>query len=127
MVDLTELKEQDCVSNAEGQVYIVAAITDQGDVECVQLENAENVVRYPARVFAEKFTSITALSDDYNIHKDSPLSSALIKTSRIVATLNALLRVTLRAAPPEVKTAATNAIAASKALLQKLVEEVREN
>ena len=127
MVDLAKLKQQDCFLDSKGQVFIVSAVTNSGEVECVQLENADNVVRFPVNTFTEMFTPITALSEDYNIHKDSPLSSALIKTSRIVATLNALLRVTLRAAPQEVRTAAINAIGATKALLQKLVEEVRED
>ena len=133
MNDLTKLKKQDCFYDKEGTMYIVSAITNQGEVECVQLDNAECVNKYSAEVFAETFTAIknaptlVEANEDYNLHKDSPLSSALIKTSRIVATLNALVRVTLRVAPPEVKTAALNALGATKALLSKLVEEVRED
>lgn len=133
MIDLTKLKIEDCVEGISHTVYIVSAITSQGEVECVQLDDAEHIVRYPLQIFAETFTIIeddpviVIANEDYNLHKDSPLSSALIKTSRIVATLNALVRVTLRAAPPDVKTAAVNALGATKALLSKLVEEVRED
>lgn len=132
-MSLKTFKIQDCFCDREGTMYIVSAITNQGEVECVQLDNAENVLRCPVEVFAETFTAMAnkptliEANEDYNLHKDSPLSSALIKTSRIVATLNALVRVTLRVAPPEVKTAALNALGATKALLSKLVEEVRED
>lgn len=132
-MNLKSLKEQNCFCDKEGTMYIVSAITNQGEVECVQLDNAENVIHRPVEIFAETFTAVANKStlveanEDYNLHKDSPLSSALIKTSRIVATLNALVRVTLRVAPPEVKTAALNALGATKALLSKLVEEVRED
>jgi hypothetical protein len=133
MVDLKNLKIEQSFKDKQGDTYIVASISNRGEVECVQLDNADNIIHCSAEVFKEKFTpleenfSLVVANEDYNIHKDSPLSSALIKTSRIVATLNALLRVTLRAAPPDVKTAAVNAIGATKALLQKLVEEVRED
>lgn len=133
MIDLAKLKTQECFKDKTGAIYIVSSITNKGEVECVELDNADSVIKYPLEVFAETFTPVveqrmvTAVNEDYNVHKDSPLSSALIKTSRIVATLNALLRVTLRAAPLEVRQSAVKAIAATKGLLQKLVEEVRED
>lgn len=137
MVNLKDLKIQDCFQDNKGTIYIVSAMTNKGEVECVELGNADNIVRYSAKVFAETFIPVAtnnnkqrmtiAVNEDYNIHKDSPLSSALIKTSRIVATLNALLRVTLRVAPQDVRQSAVKAIAATKELLQKLVEEIRED
>ena len=89
MVDLTKLKNQQSFQDNKGVAYIVSNITNKGEVECVQLDNADNIIHCSAELFKEKFTlleegSPVVANEDYNIHKDSPLSSALIKTSRIV-------------------------------------------
>jgi len=106
--------------NTDGIEYVVSSI-DEGNVELVQLHDAANILICSLGNFKETYIQAITTADD-----DSPLNIALVEVSEALATFNALLRTVLRAAPEEVKTSAKEAIRASKVLLQKLTNEVRE-
>jgi len=95
---------------------------DNGTVELVQLTNASNIITCSLYEFKHNYVPASRFVDP----SDSPLNIALIETSEVVATLNTLLKVALRAAPEEIKATALEAIKASKALLQKLAAEIKE-
>lgn len=109
--------------DTKDKIFIVSSINDFGEVELVEEKNAFNIVTCSIHEFKESYKPVKVKAQDV----DSPLSIALIEASELVATLNAMMRTVLVAAPESVRESAKNALRASKDFLQSLAQEVRED